>query len=449
MVVKNFPSTSVCLLSPSGRSAVAVIVVAGPHATAVVDTQFYPATLGQRSTQDKTAGGRSLENREVGRIFWGRWGGPRGEEVVVCRRPVSSHGGAWHEGASYVEVHCHGGRLAAQRILDSLVAQGCSLLSWQAWVRRQADDPLQAEARVALAAAPTERTAAILLEQAQGALSRELLALNKEVLAFLGGSRGQEDGVIRRIETLLARGAFGEHLTRPWRVLLAGRPNVGKSSLINALLGFERAIVFDQPGTTRDILSATTAMQGWPVRLSDTAGMHETADPLELQGIRLARAQLSRSDLLVWVLDASRLENVGLADSHEEACCWAQRELACVSQDLPIDLPVLVVLNKVDLAGRVGAARRETRVARNDEARRREIVVAGPLRTSATSGEGIESLVTEIVACLAPRPPASGDAVPFNDRQQRLLRRIRDELQQANFRQAKSALDELLGKREQ
>ena len=79
-----------------------------------------------------------------------------------------------------------------------------------------------------------------------------------------------------RIREWLAWEDFGLHLTRPWNVVLAGRPNVGKSSLINALLGYTRSIVFDQPGTTRDVVTAATAIDGWPIELSDTAGLRES-----------------------------------------------------------------------------------------------------------------------------------------------------------------------------
>jgi tRNA modification GTPase len=89
-------------------------------------------------------------------------------------------------------------------------------------------------------------------------------------------------------------------------VVIAGPPNVGKSSLINALLGYQRAIVFDQPGTTRDVLTATTAIDGWPVELADTAGIREGDDAIETEGVARALAEIRAADLVVEVWDASQ-----------------------------------------------------------------------------------------------------------------------------------------------
>ncbi len=458
--MKESPPAGVALLTPPGRSAVAVLAVVGPQAARLVESHFYSTLQSWRSVRGRTDEEGLLGARGEGRIFFGRWGGPQGEEVIVCRRPSHRAEGArpsagvpWYEGDQYVEVHCHGGRQAADRILDMLIANGCQVFPWQTWVRQRADELLQAEAHTALAAAKTQRTAAILLDQYQGALAREVLALQREIAACRDQPHGHGRHVGRKIDTLLARVDLGEHLVRPWQVLLAGRPNVGKSSLINALLGYERAIVFAQPGTTRDVLSATTAMDGWPVQLSDTAGMQETADPVELQGIRLAKAQLEQADMVVWVLDGSVLGRRTQGDFRLEAQRLAQQELADMAWEHPPGLPVLVVLNKMDRAGHVGALneeepisflRNEERRVRSEGACRRETGVLGVLRTSATTGVGIASLVTAIATCLVPWSPAPGDAIPFSDRQRRLLQRTRDLFQQANYQQTIAALDELL-----
>src|SRR5262249_42285045 len=108
------------------------------------------------------------------------------------------------------------------------------------------------------------------------------------------------------IGQLLNRAPLGAHLTQPWRVVIAGPPNVGKSSLINAILGYERAIVFDQPGTTRDVVTAATALDGWPVELADTAGLPAGVDPLDRAGIERETAQADEADCLLLVFDASQ-----------------------------------------------------------------------------------------------------------------------------------------------
>ena len=105
---------------------------------------------------------------------------------------------------------------------------------------------------------------------------------------------------------MLARYApLGRRLTAPWRVVVAGPPNVGKSSLVNALAGYQRSIVAPTPGTTRDVVTTRLAIDGWPVELADTAGVREATDALETQGVRLAREATAAADLCLWVLDAS------------------------------------------------------------------------------------------------------------------------------------------------
>ncbi len=103
---------------------------------------------------------------------------------------------------------------------------------------------------------------------------------------------------------VLARWPIGSHLVEPWRVVLAGPPNVGKSSLVNALVGYQRAIVYDAPGTTRDMVTAITALEGWPVELCDTAGLRSSREAIEAEGVRLARQAAAAADALVLVFSA-------------------------------------------------------------------------------------------------------------------------------------------------
>lgn len=419
----------------------AVIGVVGPRAKRVVDCQFHSASGPLPAKQSILKWGQETEARrcgdqEVSPILFGRWGGPQGEEVVVCHRLLPK-AKAPCAGAQTVEVHCHGGRQAAHRILDSLVAQKCQVILWQEWIRQQALDLLQAEAHIELAAAGTQRTAAILLDQYQGALHREIAALKEEIVSCRDNPDWPRAAPARKLAALLARVDIGSHLRWPWQVVLAGRPNVGKSSLLNGLLGYARAIVFDQPGTTRDILSATTAMEGWPVQLSDTAGMHDSSEPLELQGIGHALEQLSQADLLIWVLDGTGLGKAACEDNPEEILRLAQQQLADVRVKFPAELPILMVLNKVDLVRMQGSWPLPER--------RNETESPSLIPTSAITGEGIDLLIAAIVTHLVPHAPAPGDGVPFNDRQQRLLQHASSQLQQAHFQQAIAALDELLG----
>ena len=270
-----------------------------------------------------------------------------------------------------VEIHCHGGRAAAAAIIRSLCQMGCCEVDW-----RQVDEPLgenslRRAARIALSEARTQRVAAILLDQYQGALQRDLTQIAE------GLARGDAADASTMLDRLLRYGQLGLHLVTGWQITLAGLPNVGKSSLINALMGFARAVVVDQPGTTRDVVTARTALDGWPVELADTAGLRSTQEPLEAAGIERAEQRLQHSDLIVLVLDATR--------PMDDA---AQRLLQQYPQ-------ALVAINKCDLA------------APPDR------LAHGALRTSALTGAGIDELIRALSQRLVPQAPRPGDGVPF------------------------------------
>jgi tRNA modification GTPase len=150
---------------------------------------------------------------------------------------------------------------------------------------------------VALARARTVRTAGILLDQCRGALRRELGRAADSLI------RGDVAACRSIFEALAATADLP--LTRPARVVVAGAPNVGKSSLINALAGYQRSVVSPTPGTTRDVTTTETAIDGWPVELVDTAGLRLSEDELEAAGIARAREAVEQANLCLWLLDAS------------------------------------------------------------------------------------------------------------------------------------------------
>ena len=197
--------------------------------------------------------------------------------------------------------------------------------------------------------------------------------------------RGDASSARGRIDALLAQAELGRHLTRPWSVVLAGRVNVGKSSLLNALAGHARAIVHHAPGTTRDAVTAATAIDGWPVELCDTAGLRSPGDAIERAGIDLARQRLAAADLVVLVTDRS--------------AAWSREDQTLFDQ-----WPgAVLVHNKCDLPPALGD--------RPDG-----------LLTSALHGQGIETLLETIAGRLVPSPPPPGAAVPFTDEQVEMIR---------------------------
>ena len=347
-------------LTPTGRAAIATLLVEGANATKIVDRLFC------------SAAGKSLDKFPTNCIVYGHWAVPQmggGEDLVVCRRSDTR-----------VEIHCHGGQAAETLINQSLLDMGCRRRAWRDWAGQSESAWSRAAARIALADARTERTAKILLDQYAGAFESEIDA----IIGLL--ERPQVDAAKNRLKQLGAFTDLGLHLVQPWRVVVGGRPNVGKSSLINALLGYQRSIVFDEPGTTRDVITAETAFDGWPVQLVDTAGLRESCDGLENVGVNLAQRELRLADRVILVFDASE------SWSHEDVWLVEQWSRA------------IRVHNKVDclplcLEGRPPG-----------------------IHASAMRGDGLEVLIERLTQDLVPSPPPSGAAVPFTPEQGEAVR---------------------------
>lgn len=361
--------TYAALLTPPARGAIATVAVRGEGAAAYAGKYFTSLSR------------VPLAEAAVGRILVGQWKAPDeelGEELVVARVDDQT-----------VEIHCHGGVQASRRILDHLAAEGCEILSWQQWTRRRNTDTIAAEATILLPAAPTERTALHLLDQCQGAFTEAIGQIDAAL------RRGDRTAALQQAEKLHALAPFGRHLTEPWSVVLAGPPNIGKSSLLNKIVGYDRAIVLDMPGTTRDVLNVLTALDGWPVRFSDTAGIRVSEDALEQAGIAKAKAALKIADLVLVLHDATNL---------------APDELDQSLREVPT---AIHVVNKIDLTAN-------------------QSIPAGMLATSALSGQGVQELISAIVARLVPEVPAAGQGLPFTRRHEEILGRAIEALQQQN-----------------
>ncbi len=340
--------TLVACLTPPGQGAIATLAVDGPRAWEAVRPLF------------RTRSGAALPAEpSPGRFVLGRLGGAVADEVVLTVKA----GGP----SPRLELHCHGGRANVRFLLDLLAERGLRVCDWREFCRRTEPDPLRAAAAVALAEAPTVRTAAILLDQYHGALAAALDA----VAAAL--DRGDIGEASAGLDALVRYAPLGRRLTAPWRVAVAGPPNVGKSSLVNALAGYQRCIVTPTPGTTRDVVTTRLAIDGWPVELADTAGVRDATDVLETQGVRMARETTAAADLCLWVLDASA------------APVWPEFQGT-----------VQLVVNKID------------RPAAWDPNE-----AAGAVRVSALTGAGLAELCAALSRRLVPDPPPTGAAVPF------------------------------------
>lgn len=341
---------AVALLTPPGRGALAVVGVRGRGAVGLVDGLFQPR------------GGTTLAARADGTIAFGSWRST-GEDLVVVRHR-----------SDRLEVHCHGGIAAPAAVIASLEACGVRQESWQ--------DGLGAvvrEAHEALAHVGGPKGARILCRQAAGALDRECTRI-----AGLRAS-GAEAAADAACARLLAAARVGLRLTRPWRVVLAGGVNAGKSSLVNAIAGHARSIVSAEPGTTRDVVETRLVLDGWEVDLVDVAGERDDAEgPIERAGIARAIAARAGADLVLRVVPSD-----------------------FPGQPLPDLRPgELLVLSKADVATIEPPP--------------------GVLVTSAVTGAGIERLITAIIARLVPEerddPTLLTGAVPFTERQCAALR---------------------------
>jgi tRNA modification GTPase len=343
-------ATLAACLTPPGNAALATLAVRGPQAWSIARSLF----------QARAKASELPDEPLLGQFWLGRFGGDLADEVVLTVKRTGPE--------PWVEIHCHGGREVIRLLLETLESRGVRCCEWQELEKLTTEAPHRAAAMAALVQAKTARTAAILLDQMQGAFGRAL----KEILDFL--RTGNLRDAAGRLAELSRHAALGRHLITPWRITIAGAPNVGKSSLINALAGYQRSIVAPTPGTTRDVVTTLVAFDGWPAELADTAGLRSEADALEAEGIGLALDAVRSADLCLWLLDAST-EPV-----------WPDARLGSVR----------LIINKVDLPAAWDIA--ETK---------------GALAVSALTGTGIGELTEAIGKWLVPEPPPTGSAVPF------------------------------------
>ena len=366
-------------LSAAGYSALSCLRAEGPDIRALVKRLFRPVSL------------QGWEHLCAGEPVFGHWKQHNGEEVVVSIL-----------GEDIVEIQCHGGTVSQDLLVDSFLAEGCELLDWEEWITGTAVNSIEVAATRALTNARTHRVAMILIDQLQGALQDAI----EQVVNYLDQRdlASAKDG----LEALMAQSKMGTHLEGGWTVAFIGSPNAGKSSLINAILGFQRSIVLSQPGTTRDLLTSSTAIEGWPIELVDTAGLRSGGEPLEEMGMQLALQQASRSDLVLLVTDASS--------------AWSAEQDRWRSEFAN----VLVVHNKQDLtSGHTGK--------RPDG-----------IPTVAISAAGVEHLCGQILQRTVGNAPVHGLAVPFTHSQAAGIQSALARLESSEITEAKSILLRLL-----
>lgn len=348
---------NVTRLTATARGAVAVLRIDVPHddSASILDRHFVARN------------GITASAAEIGRILYGDWGA---EDVVVVR-----------VGPRQWEVNCHGGEVAVNRITNQL--QGGTEISESPPVVSDFIQQIDSTLLQLLLACRTQQTANYVLAQQQGVLQRFVCRLD--------AAKSWESCHAELTECLSWK-TFADHLTSPWQVAIVGQPNAGKSSLLNAIVGFDRSIVFDQPGTTRDRVEAEIVLGGWPFLLVDTAGIREQViDEIESVGVESAKASLQDADACLLVVDAVH--------------GWTRNDEELLNR-VPEGCPCAVAFNKSDLAGQP-----------NTELRHDVQVI----ETSAVDGSGISELVDWLPNQLLQDRPNLQTPLPLGDDVQQLL----------------------------
>ncbi|MBX3703121.1 MAG: tRNA uridine-5-carboxymethylaminomethyl(34) synthesis GTPase MnmE [Steroidobacteraceae bacterium] len=416
--------TIVAAATPPGRGGIGIVRVSGPGVRAIAKAMLgkLPCARQAALVSFAAADGAAIDS---GIALW-------------FPRPRS------FTGEDVLELHGHGGPVVMDLLIARVLALGArparpGEFSERAFLNGRLD-LAQAESIADLIDAGSTEAARAAARSLAGEFSREIEALAARVLELRTWVEAAIDfpdedaefqqnpevaarlsDIAARFERIGAAAATGRALTEGLAVVIAGRPNAGKSSLLNALAGHDAAIVTDTPGTTRDVLRERISIDGLPLHVADTAGLRESPDAIEAEGMRRARAEMARADLLLYVVDA--------------AAGAAPGELG----SLPGNPPALVVWNKTDLAPMPADA-------------------AG-IAISALTGAGMDELRGRLKAAAGYRDAAAGaysarrrhlDALArakslFGAAQARLAQRAAPELVAEDLRQAHRALGEITG----
>jgi tRNA modification GTPase len=316
-LLRSDTDTIAAVSTPRGEGGIGVIRISGPNALPIAERLFHPSRRRRyRPQRSHMLTHGVIRSPETGHVV--------DEALVAYFRAPNTY-----TGEEMIEIHGHGGTLVLNRILELVCDAGARPANPGEFTQRAflngRLDLAQAEAVADVIAAKTEWSLRAATAQLRGSLSREVEELRRTLIALLAEVEAQVDfpdedldfeatealmqqvhSVDDAIRRLLADAEQGRILRDGLNVVIVGKPNVGKSSLLNALLREERAIVTPIPGTTRDVIEDYLNLRGIPVRLSDTAGIRATVDPVEVEGVARSHRQAASADLLLIVLDTSR-----------------------------------------------------------------------------------------------------------------------------------------------
>ena len=323
------------IATPIGEGGIGVILVSGHDSLEIVNTVFNGKKL------------KDLRNAESKRLYYGdiHSNGSAVDEVIVnVLREQDSF-----TGENLVEVNCHGGILAVKKTLECIVSAGAKEVHWKELAGRPLSnnkiDLIQEEALLEIPRAKTKLGVKVLLDQYNGALSSFIQETVRQV-EKCDNNREQLNVINNKIKDTLTTTAFGCAITSPQKLIITGKPNVGKSTLINALLKEDRLITHEEPGTTRDAIDEMISIDNIPITIIDTAGIRDTDHEVEKLGVLESKKQLREADKIIIVFDSSKP-----AEKEDREIVKFIEELELQKTDKNIS--IFPVLNKADLPGKL------------------------------------------------------------------------------------------------
>lgn len=406
--------TIAAIATALGEGSIAVARVSGPNAIETVAKVF-------KSKCD-------LRDANTHTVQYGWIVDPTNERVLDEVLVTVMKGPRSFTAEDVVEVSTHGGIVAIKSVLEVIVKNGARLAEPGEFTKRAflngRIDLAQAEAVIDLIRSKSDRAFQLARKQAEGDLSKRIIPMRQKLIELLahvevnidypehdvdevttGVIREDCDGILNQVQELLARANEGKILREGIVTVIVGRPNAGKSSLLNALARENKAIVTDIPGTTRDIVEENISLSGIPLRLLDTAGIRETSDIVEKIGVERSHDALNEADLILLVLN------------HHEPLHEDERKLLKQLKERS----TLVVINKIDLPGLL-----EIEEVEQDYSLERIIYL------SAKEGSGIESLERAVSALFFNGEVETGDLTYVsNARHIALLYEAKQSLQDA------------------
>lgn len=416
--------TIVALASPSGAGAIAVIRISGKEAISIAE-QVFQSVSGKSISQQKTHTIHLGHIVDEGKVY---------DQVLlsIFKNPHS------YTGEDVIEISCHGSTFIQQQIIQLLLRKGCKMaqageFTLRAFLNGKLDLS-QAEAVADLIASDNEASHQIAMQQMRGGFSNEIAKLRAELLNFASlieleldfaeedvefADRTQFKELLNRIEFVLKRlidsFAVGNVIKNGIPVAIVGEPNVGKSTLLNALLNEERAIVSDIAGTTRDTIEDELVINGIGFRFIDTAGIRDTKDVVESIGIKKTFEKIEQAQVVMYLVDSVQCSVLSLESLNIE--------IGKIKNQFPLK-PIIVVLNKVDqLSQKELTSLLDQLITYNLQ----------PISISAKNKEGIEDLKTQLLSFVNTGALRNNETIITNSRHYDSLIKALEEIQKVSF----------------